>query len=288
VIEDQFLGMKFPDAINVKRKVEINQWTETKKSIKVSDGAGGRITRDEYSYGMEWKEDLVNSSNFHVGGYNNPVNVPIKSEFWTNETRIYSLGVSGEILKKLDNLNLVKLRDETSNNFENIQKNLNFCDDYSLYIGKNPLNPEVGDMKVQFSSINAPVTVSIIAMKDMDNFLVPILNGNDSVSIIKIGLHSIKQLIESEENSNQKKAWLSRFGFWFLNWFAFLLIAGPLFHLAEFIPFFYFVFATKTFFSTLYTSLKLSFIVILLAQDLKTFAKIAIVLLLFTSGLFVI
>jgi len=273
----------------MKRKVEIYHWTESKSTVTVNDMSGGRIKRDEYTYKTVWGESVTSSSGFHIPmGHENPVNLPFFSEKFVNkEVNIQQFVVVPAIVDQLNNFKMLPLEKVDGlllqNMDMNIRNNCKIVDNFTIYYGRDPSDPYVGDMKIQYCTIDSPLQVSVIAQKIGLN-LVPVNYEGVDMSIIKEGILNARSLIQIEEGNLNMKLWLGRLGGWFVNYLSLYLIAGPIFVISEIFPLFWIILTIKTFWQILYTSLRLSFISIFLAQDLSTAIKIGLFILFISSG----
>jgi len=285
-VEDPFFGVVLHNCISLERKVQVYHWTESKRSVSLPDTGGGRLRREEYVYTTVWGENVPSSRAFHIAeGHENPENSIRGERFVSPQSVINNMQVDFEIVKKLDHFETMKLNVGIIDLLDpSIRNNACLLGDDCIYIGRDPSNPWVGDLKVQFRKISSPIQVSAIAF-NRGNTLVPINSeGVSDFCIIKAGVHVAKSLIEGEEGEQNKKLWLGRLGGWFVNFISIILIAGPWLLWTEFFPLLHLIVAAETFTKAILTSLKLSFIAIFLAQDLSTVLKIGAFFFLFSSG----
>lgn len=90
------------DAIRLKRTVKMYQWKESER--RVSSGSGNnRTEHTEYNYSKVWSEDLIDSSNFHRNGHENPNRMPFQSRtFTSNQVRVGRYSVPDSLITKIN------------------------------------------------------------------------------------------------------------------------------------------------------------------------------------------
>ena len=78
VLTDDFFNLQVV-AFQFQRKVEIYQWNEDVQEKTERTSGGGQQVTKTYSYRKDWADSLIDSSQFHDSGYNNPTQVPVES-----------------------------------------------------------------------------------------------------------------------------------------------------------------------------------------------------------------
>ena len=184
-IDDEISNISFKDVLAIKRNVYILQWQEVEN-------------RGQTEYKKIWSKSLINSDNFKNKQYvNSKDKIKYTEELFSSDaTTEFGVTFNGDFIKKYATFTKIKVN-KIADEFcgaEKINKhkkekihNKNDLDDY-LYIGAKPvkidrekfllledgsivnskdsLNPEIGDVKIEYESF-APKYVFFI--KDLTN-----------------------------------------------------------------------------------------------------------------------
>lgn len=79
-----------------------------------------------------------------------------------------------------------------------------------LYFGKNPNNPQVGDMSVTFTKI-MPGEASVIAVVSGNNLQSYVAKNGKKLSVLTSGAVSMEEMFETEHLTNSIISWILRF-----------------------------------------------------------------------------
>lgn len=105
-----------------------------------------------------------------------------------------------------------------------------------FYLGKDPANPEVGDLRISFSCIASPADVSIICQQLKDTFA-PYATKTGNLDEMANGIVSADLMFTSAEKSNKLIAWILRFLGFILISAGIRKILDPLATLGAVVPF---------------------------------------------------
>ena len=215
---DSTFGIFANDILSMKREVEYYQMverteTETKKKL---DGSEEQITT--YYYDEKWVSDPVDSKDFYdsdrreanwtlvtcedreyvaqeavVGAYKLPESMVASL---SNEKRM-DIHPDQEYLDAIDEI--------AKRNFYT-RKDLVQVADNSVYIGLNPAQPAIGDVRVRFYAVPKE-NVSILARIQGDSFAEFVHKNGKSMRLIRDGVVSKDEMIEQEKAANKALAW---------------------------------------------------------------------------------
>jgi len=279
IVEDAVFGIRL-NSPSLKRVVQVYQWEESKSSSSVNTAGGGKLTRTEYHYKMVWKDGLINSSSFKEPGHENNPSLFNSEHFLANNLFIDKQVILGpNASQKIrdiehDALNMdhgiIDLVDFS------IRNHTLLVDPYTLYIGRDPQDPEIGDMKVQFFKINSPEKISLIGYFQNGVIDQITTQDNENILLVKRGIHPPRVLIEGEMNSNNQLMWILRAAGWFLNWLSIIMAVQPFIVLSEFIPIFNTLISLGALFGSLIVSFIFTLITIVVSQPLTFKSKVVI------------
>ena len=102
------------------------------------------------------------------------------------------------------------------------------------YLGKDPNNPQIGDLRVTFSVV-LPTDVSLVSQQTGETF-VPYQAKNGTVELLKTAVVSRDQMFAEAQSANKTLSWILRAVGFLLAAFGFGAIFGPLAVLADVLP----------------------------------------------------
>ena len=218
VVKDTLFGVE-ANAINIERKAEFYQWeehehTETRKKL-----GGGEETVTTYTYSREWVSEPVDSGRFEDPSYQNrnTVLANLKSEtFWSENVTFgaYKLPdflkhrIGGEVSMALSNVDMNSLS-TVINSPDSNKLVLIHVQGSTVYIGRNPGSPEVGDVRVTFTQTR-PADVSIVAQVIRDTFEPFTASNGYTFSRLEMGKVGSVKMFEDARSENRIMAWIFR------------------------------------------------------------------------------
>ena len=221
-LTDENFGVTVKTPI-LKRIVEVYQWEED------SHTNDNDVTT--YTYDKKWSSDLIDSSNFHNAGHNNPAqklyddktftssNVKLNA-FTLSNDQVNNLSTKEKFInfnqEKINSLNLT-----VSNNYITNSKDLN--------------NPEIGDERISFVYNNS-TDISVLAVQTGNTFTSYVSSTGKTVSRIMDGTHSGAEMIENIKKENNFLKWMFRFIGILLLVIGFGSILGPISAISSFVP----------------------------------------------------
>lgn len=223
------------NAIKLKRNVEMYQWKESNHSETKKKLGGGTETVKTYTYDKEWDDQLITSSKFkEPDGHKNPSSMLYKSNKLTaNSVLLGSFTLSRSLIRKINNFSPLHVNPE-SNMPQGLQEKVKYY--YGgFYVGNEPANPEVGDLKVSFE-IAEPTVISVVSRQIGNSFEPYQTSAGGTIELLQIGTHSAEAMFKKAHTGNKVLTWTLRFVGFMLMLFGLSLIFRPLSVLADIIP----------------------------------------------------
>lgn len=234
-LSDQQFGVS-ENAIKLIRSAEMYQWVESEKTEKSTSTGGTETTRKTYSYSKTWKPGVVNSANFKVSnGHQNPAEMKYKSATLVADgVTLGAYRLPEFLVKQIGGATPL-----TINSVENATPEIKATGKLhngGFYFGADPINPQVGDIRVKFSIVQSG-PISLIAQKQGDTFTTYQTKTGGKLSLLDRGTLSSDEMFTQAHESNKILTWAIRIGGFFMLGFAFSMILGPLSVFASVLPF---------------------------------------------------
>ena len=235
ILVDEDFGIS-ANAIRLQRDVEMYQWKETEESETRKKLGGGEETVTTYTYSKQWSSGLNDSSNFQQPeGHENPSEFPYDSMTWDAENvPVGAFYLSPDLISQLSDFADLPVRE--------IPEGAAWPEDATLskggiYLGANPAQPQVSDVRIKFSVIE-PGPVSIVAAQNGDTFADYQTKAGGTIAMIVPGNVPAQQMFEEAIATITLVTWLIRLGGFILIWIGFGLLFAPLSVLADVVPLF--------------------------------------------------
>ena len=240
-LTDQKFAVSVDNALKLQRTVEMYQWHEDVETTSRKKVGGGKTTEKTYSYYKDWSAQAVDSTSFHsrskseIGNGNPPM--PYRSDIQT--ARPVDLGAFQlndslvAMINQYENLNVEDRLESLPDEIRTAAKAHNG----GFYIGENPGDPRIGDLRITFSVVN-PTNVSIISEQTGATFRPYTAKSvSGSIERLEIGNHGVDEMFKHMEDENTAMTWLLRLAGLVLMAVGIGLILKPLVVLADVIPF---------------------------------------------------
>ncbi|HEX4505864.1 MAG TPA: TMEM43 family protein [Alphaproteobacteria bacterium] len=247
-----------PNLIRLHRQVEMYQWKQETSSTTHESVGGSKTTETTYNYHKTWSEEEIDSADFKKpSGHRNP-QMPAKSgTFDGRNVKLGEYRLDPEVLSGLDQFKPVSVADADAP--EDFKVNGN-----NLYSGRDPAEPEIGDIRVSFSGVAAQ-TASVVAGQNGDT-LSPFTGQNGyTISLVKPGVASAAELFQAKKAEEGSLTWILRLVGFVMMLVGFLLIASPVSTVLAVVPLFEWVAEAGFFVAALGLSIPLTLIVIAVA-----------------------
>ena len=217
VLHDSVFGVSI-NAISLKRKAEYYQWREDSRKESRKKLGGGEETVTTYTYSREWVSHPIESTNFHDPDYRNRnttlANVE-PSTTWASTVTFgaYTLpdflkhsigGAQPMTLQSVDVRSVAGLL-----NTERKASEMVHVSGSTVYLGKNPAYPQIGDVRVTFEQ-TPPADVSIIAQVIRNTFEPFTASNGYTFSRLTMGTAGMAKMFEGARSDNAVMAWVLR------------------------------------------------------------------------------
>ena len=226
VLTDDVYGVS-ENAFRLSRKVEMYQWveeTETREEKKL----GGKIERTTtYSYTKEWCDRAVSSDGFKEPDKINP---PARCDLGhdTIYARTATLGA-----RRLTESQIKGIGGE-----ETLAIRYNPVGTNEFFEVTNVPAPKIGDVRVTFTAVKAPKTITVVAAQKGDTFMgYTVPTTKKTISHVKTGAVDAAGVFASAERTNKLVAWILRFVGFFMMFVGLKMVLAPLQVLADVVPF---------------------------------------------------
>jgi len=237
ILSDDVFGIK-TNALAIVRSAEYYQWMENEKH-ETKDKLGGKQEETiTYTYERGWSNVPINSSKFKDPDYQDVNNVIWDIEDMRSIASNVSFGAYTlpetfirDIISKLndklqaltisaDNPTLKELNDNVIKALgENVRPEAKQVKDSlayvhvfgnQIYIGFNPANPSIGDIRLTFQQLAPSCNISLIAVPSNGTFTTFKAKHDDSEYELRIGTWSLDDMIKQANEDNEALTWALR------------------------------------------------------------------------------
>lgn len=221
-LTDETFGVTIKTPI-MKRTVEVYQWKETSNT----DNDGNTT----YSYNKDWSERLIDSSDFHETGHDNPTSKLYEDKTYTSDdVKVGAFSLSSEQVEKLSTkANFTEFNQETINGL-----NLKITNNY-ITNSEDFENPKIGDVRITFT-FNNSTEVSVLAIQSDDSFVDFTSKAGKKVNRIVDGSHNGKDMIGSIRSEDKFMKWILRFFGFIICMAGFRTILKPISAISSYVP----------------------------------------------------
>ena len=221
-LTDETFGVTIKTPI-MKRTVEVYQWKETSNTDD-----NGNTT---YSYNKDWSERLIDSSDFHNAGHDNPRSKLYEDKTYTSDdVKVGAFSLSSEQVEMLNTkAKFTEYNQDTINNL-----NLKISNNY-ITNSEDIENPNIGDVRITFT-FNDSTEVSVLAVQSDESFVTFTSKAGKKVNKIVEGSHNGKDMIQSIRSENKFMKWLLRFFGFILCMAGFRTILKPISAITSYVP----------------------------------------------------
>ncbi|MFZ2276998.1 MAG: TMEM43 family protein [Prosthecobacter sp.] len=260
-VVDADYGLSVP-ALRLVRTEEIYQWVENKKTEQKQKVGGCEETTTTYIYDKKWVDEPVKSSEFKKpeGHTNQGDLISGNANISAEKVTLGAFDVPEDFVKQMGSPIKRAVTDADLATLPADLKEGTKIQDGAFYIGPNPKEPKIGDVRVSFEIVK-PGTFSILAAQLGDTFEPYQTKAGDAIDSIEEGTVSSEKmfkdvarantmetrlwsfrgslvlLVTPQTGANTIETWLVRFfGFLFMA-FGFMAIMKPLSVLGSVIPF---------------------------------------------------
>ncbi|MDB5377342.1 MAG: hypothetical protein JWR00_1788 [Rubritepida sp.] len=219
---DTELDAKPPNGtLRLLRNVEMFQWLEENRSETRTRLGGGTETVTTSTYRRGWHDGRVDSSRFHQpDGHQNPQLRYASRSFLAQGATLGGFRLSDQQLGGLPT-------DQTLT--------LPGSGDGTRYIGPDPNNPRLGDLRITWRYAQ-PDSVSVVGAQVGDGFGPYATNAGDRLLLIRAGTVPAPAMFQQAQDDNALLTWILRLVGVVLMFIGWVLLFNPLKVLADVIP----------------------------------------------------
>lgn len=236
-VVDTVYGLSVP-ALRMVRTEEIYQWVENKKTEKKEKVGGSEETTTTYTYEKKWVDEPVKSSEFkHAEGHANVGDlIPENENINAENVTLGAFAIPADFVKQMGSPVKSAVTDADLAKLPADLKEGTKIQDGAFYIGQNPKEPKIGDLRVSFEIVK-PGTFSILAAQIDGTFEPYQTKAGDAINFIEEGTVSAEAMFKNAAAANTMITWVVRFfGFLFMA-FGFMAMMRPLSVLGSVVPF---------------------------------------------------
>jgi hypothetical protein len=220
--------------IRLNRDVQVYAWTEKESSSTSTSATGTKTTKKTYTYEKKWVSSLPKSSHFkQPEGHENPSELKYRStSFQADKVTLGDYTLDPELVGKLTNSKSVPLEEGSVKLPDGAQ-----ISDDKIYIGADPANPAVGDLRIT-ETVVPTGTTSVIGGQGPKERLAPFeTKAGESIGLIEPGTKTAAEMFATARAANRTFTWVARLGGFLLLLFGFLLFLSPLSTMSSIVPF---------------------------------------------------
>lgn len=216
------------------RSVEMYQWKESKKTKTEKKVGGGTRKETVVDYERVWADEPISSGSFEEpAGHENPP-FPIEGETWTaSPVTVGAFTLGDAFVGKIGSGRSVAPDPEALP--EQIDGTPLKLVGSEVYVGDEPLKPEIGDLKVTFQVVPEG-EVSAIGQQQSGTIVPYTTSNRGSIALLSRGVKGADQMFERARSGNRTMTWILRLVGFVAIWSGFAMVLRPLSVLADVIP----------------------------------------------------
>lgn len=236
-VKDPVFGIG-AQAIHLLRAAEMYQWQEKTESKKEKKLGGSEETVTTYTYEKTWSRQHIPSSQFkHPQDHQNPAEMPYGSERFTAQpVTLGAYQLSARLLSQMEGAEPLPYPQELLAALPAALQGRARLSADGLYLGQNPDQPQIGDLRIRFSAIK-PQTVSVIAQQSGNQLIGWTARTGEVFERLAMGQQSSDQMLASAEKDVKVRTWLLRLAGFVLMFIGLSMVFKPLSVLADVVPF---------------------------------------------------
>ena len=234
-LADPVFGVSAP-ALKLKRAVEMYQWQENVKSETKKKTGGSAETVKTYTYRKAWSSSLHRSSDFkQPGDHQNPEAFAYASTLLTADSvTLGAFRLSPALVGMIGNFTPLPVSADSLQPEGAAGKAI--MHDGGFYLGANPSEPKVGDLRITFE-VARPTEVSVIAKQAGESFEPYLTQAGGTIELLELGAVPAAAMIQKAQESNRLLTWLLRLAGFLLMLIGLNMVFKPLSVLADVLPF---------------------------------------------------
>lgn len=213
------------------RNVEMYSWVEEKETKEEKKTGGSTETKTTYTYKKAWTDDPAETGDFrYPQGHENPV-LTIRGRTFTAGRAVigrYGFNPADASLPEADPVDL-------SGSIATPPPNGRLTGDY-LYLGRGSLDsPQLGDVRISFSSVNAGIDATLLGKKQGTSVTAYYHKGKSRLFRLFRGTRD--DAIAALKTEHKIMGWILRIVGFLLMWIGMTLVLAPIGAVLDVLPF---------------------------------------------------
>ena len=198
------------NAVRLVRHVDVYQWKEETHSETRTKFGGGEERTTTYKYVRTWSDKPIDSDRFREPrGHTNPVMIYQSRDLLAPGTRLGVFAVPDSLLRNFGEPRRVAATEMQANALQ-IRVNKSVAvNDGVLYVGRDPSQPAIGDMRISFAEVPLQ-TASVVAAQAGSGFAPFPTHTGTTVELIAAGTVPAKIMFQHAEEENVTLTWVLR------------------------------------------------------------------------------
>lgn len=197
-------------AVRLARHVEVYQWKEETHSETRTKFGGGEERTTTYKYVRTWSDKPVDSDRFkEPRGHTNPVMTYQSRDLLAAGTRLGGFAVPDSLLRGFGEPKHLAATEAQANALQIRVSKPVAVNDGDLYVGRDPSQPAIGDMRISFSEVPLQ-TASVVAAQSGSGFAPFPTHTGTTVELIAAGAVPAKLMFQHAEEENVTMTWVLR------------------------------------------------------------------------------
>lgn len=235
-VGDADFALRVP-SLRLLRHVDMYQWKEETQTETRTKLGGGEERTTTYSYVRTWSDQPIDSARFReIRGHTNPVMTYRSREALAAGTHLGAFAVPDSLVRGFGEPKPLAATEAQANALQiRIDKPVRVIDGV-LYVGRDPAQPAVGDMKVSFAEVPLQ-TASVVAAQAGSSLAPFATRTGTTVELISAGTVPAAEMFKEAQEDNVTFTWVLRAVGAFVMFIGFALILRPLSVAADLIPF---------------------------------------------------
>lgn len=197
------------NAIKLVREVEMYQWRENSQTKTEKQVGGSEREVTTYTYERVWSERVINSDSFkEASDHQNPNTMPYQQqEYVAKDVTVGAFTLPESMVSSISNFDPLPV-DDSAPKPQVTGKNVTVIDG-SYYLGSDPANPQIGDLRVSFKVVE-PGPVSIVARQVGNSFTSYKTSNGQTIQMVRTGTTSAQEMFDAAQSSNATMTWILR------------------------------------------------------------------------------
>lgn len=209
---DSEFGISADGAVAIRRQVEMYQWVEESESRSETKLGGSEETVTTYTYTKEWKSGREDSGDFRQQQAHENPDLPVGNQsFAVESAKVGAFAVAGDNVAGLGKETDLRLTEEDAGRARQVLSGTIQLDRAGFYVGSNPSQPQVGDLRIRYS--RADLSEASFVAAQSDGWLKPFTASNGrEIFLSESGKASAAEMFDAAQAENTMIMWLIRAG----------------------------------------------------------------------------